>query len=50
MNGENSANISQNNYKIILCGRREDRLLELKRTLKFTEVHTLSFDVRVKAV
>ena len=41
--------LAKNNYKIILCGRREDRLLELKKELSaFTEVHTLSFDVRDK--
>ena len=41
--------LARNNYKIILCGRREDRLLELKNELsEFTEVHTLSFDVRDK--
>ena len=41
--------LAKNNYKIILCGRREDRLLELKNELSsFTEVHTLSFDVRDK--
>ena len=41
--------LAKNNYKIILCGRREDRLLELKNELsEFTDVHTLSFDVRDK--
>ena len=41
--------LAKNNYKIILCGRREDRLLELKNELSaYTEVHTLSFDVRDK--
>ena len=41
--------LAKNNYKIILCGRREDRLLELKNELSaFTEVCTLSFDVRDK--
>ena len=41
--------LAKNNYKIILCGRREDRLLELKKELSsFTEVCTLSFDVRDK--
>ena len=41
--------LAKNNYKIILCGRREDRLLELKKELSaFTEVYTLSFDVRDK--
>ena len=41
--------LAKNNYKIILCGRREDRILELqKELLEFTEVHTLLFDVRDK--
>ena len=41
--------LSKNNYKIILCGRREDRLNELKKELsEFTAIHTLSFDVRDK--
>ncbi len=41
--------LAQNNYKIILCGRREDRLTELQKELsEFTEIHTLSFDVRDK--
>jgi NADP-dependent 3-hydroxy acid dehydrogenase YdfG len=41
--------LAKNNYKIILCGRREDRLSELKKDLsEMTEVHTLSFDVRDK--
>lgn len=39
--------LAQNKYKIILCGRREDRLVELKKELSaFTEIHTLVFDVR----
>ena len=41
--------LAKNNYKIILCGRREDRLNDLKKELsEFTEVHTLCFDVRDK--
>ena len=41
--------LAKNNYKIILCGRREDRLIALEKELSaFTEVHTLSFDVRDK--
>lgn len=41
--------LAKNNYKIILCGRREDRLNDLKQELsKLTEVHTLNFDVRDK--
>lgn len=41
--------LAKNNYKIILCGRREDRLIALAKELsEFTETHTLSFDVRDK--
>lgn len=41
---------AQNNYHLILCGRREDRLVSLQKELsKITEVHTLIFDVRDKA-
>jgi 3-hydroxy acid dehydrogenase/malonic semialdehyde reductase len=41
--------MAKNNYKIILCGRRHDRLSELKAELsEYTEVHTLTFDVRDK--
>ena len=41
--------LAKNGYHIILCGRREDRLIELKNELSaFTEVYTLSFDVRDK--
>lgn len=40
---------AKNNYKIIICGRREDRLAELQDELsQRTEVHTLLFDVRQK--
>ena len=40
---------AQNNFKLILCGRRADRLAELqKELLQHTEVHTLLFDVRDK--
>ena len=43
--------LAQNNYKIILCGRREERLIALKKELsEFTEIHTLCFDVRDKKV
>lgn len=36
-------------FKLILCGRREERLLQLKERLEQqTEVHTLNFDVRDK--
>jgi 3-hydroxy acid dehydrogenase / malonic semialdehyde reductase len=41
--------LAKNNYKIILCGRREDRLTELEKELsEFTKIHILSFDVRDK--
>lgn len=41
--------LAQQQYKIILCGRREDRLMELKQELSaMTSVHTLLFDVRDK--
>lgn len=41
--------LAKNNYKLILCGRREDRLAELATSLsKLTDVHTLQFDVRDK--
>ena len=40
---------AKNNFKVILCGRREDRLAELQDELsQRTEVHTLLFDVRSK--
>ena len=41
--------LAKNNYRVILCGRREDRLLQLKQELSaFTDVHCLQFDVRDK--
>lgn len=41
--------LAKNGYKIIICGRREERLLQLKKELsECTEVHTLVFDVRDK--
>jgi len=41
--------LAKNKYKIVLCGRREDRILELqKELLAFTAVYTLLFDVRDK--
>jgi 3-hydroxy acid dehydrogenase/malonic semialdehyde reductase len=39
--------LAKQNFKLILCGRREDRLKELKQTLsQQTPVITLAFDVR----
>lgn len=40
---------AKNNFKVIICGRREDRLAELQDELsQRTEVHTLLFDVSKK--
>ncbi len=46
--GEATARLlSKNNFNLIICGRREDRLKKLKEELsKDTAVTTLSFDVR----
>lgn len=48
--GEATARLLAKNYfKLILCGRREDRLDSLHRELsKVTDVRTLAFDVRHK--
>ncbi|MEO8254723.1 MAG: SDR family NAD(P)-dependent oxidoreductase [Flavobacterium sp.] len=41
--------LAKNNYQIILCGRRQNRLEELQKELSlFTKVHTLTFDIRDK--
>lgn len=41
--------LAKNKYKVILCGRREDRLELLEKELsEYTEIHTLAFDVRDK--
>lgn len=40
---------AKNNIKLIVCGRRIDRLVALKKELQeFTEVHILNFDVSDK--
>jgi NADP-dependent 3-hydroxy acid dehydrogenase YdfG len=39
--------LAQNNYKIILCGRREDRLILQKNFRLYRSSH-LTFDVRDK--
>jgi len=46
--GEATAfSLAKNKYDLIICGRREDRLNKLQDELsKYTNVHTLSFDVR----
>lgn len=42
--------LANNNFNLIICGRREDRLKELKTELSsHCAVETLSFDVRDKA-
>jgi 3-hydroxy acid dehydrogenase / malonic semialdehyde reductase len=48
--GEATARLlSAQSFKLILCGRRKDRLLQLQKELSAaTEVTTLSFDVRDK--
>ncbi|MXO06405.1 SDR family NAD(P)-dependent oxidoreductase [Flavobacterium sp. HBTb2-11-1] len=41
--------LAKNNFKVVLCGRRIDRLEKLQNELSaFTEVHSLAFDVRDK--
>ncbi|MFP5439159.1 MAG: SDR family NAD(P)-dependent oxidoreductase [Bacteroidia bacterium] len=41
--------LAQNGYRLIICGRREDRLTELQDEFsELTDVHTLNFDVRTK--
>jgi NADP-dependent 3-hydroxy acid dehydrogenase YdfG len=41
--------LAQNKYRIIICGRREDRLSAIEKELTaHTEVHSLHFDVRDK--
>lgn len=46
--GEATARLlAKNNFKLIICGRRKERLTSLQTDLsKLTEVTTLSFDVR----
>lgn len=39
--------LAKNHYRLIICGRREDRLAELQDEFSpLTKVHTLNFDVR----
>ncbi len=39
--------LAKNHFRIIICGRREDRLAELQDEFSaLTKVHTLNFDVR----
>jgi len=40
---------AKNGIRLIICGRREERLMEISNELKeHTDVHTLNFDVRDK--
>lgn len=42
--------LAKNQFKLVLCGRRNDRLESLQQELSaFTQVHTLCFDVRDNA-
>jgi len=44
--------LAQNNYNLILTGRRKERLEAIKEELESTSgcrIHTLNFDIRVKA-
>ena len=43
--GEAAARLLSKKFRLILCGRRSERLESLRNELE-TEVHTLSFDVR----
>jgi 3-hydroxy acid dehydrogenase/malonic semialdehyde reductase len=41
--------LAKNKFRLIICGRREDRLAELQDEFSaLTDVHTLNFDVRKK--
>ena len=41
--------LAKNNFNLVLCGRRTEKLKEIAASLsKTTEVHTLAFDVRDK--
>ena len=47
--GEAAAEALSKNFNLILCGRRENRLLKLEKKLsKETEITTLTFDTRNK--
>jgi NADP-dependent 3-hydroxy acid dehydrogenase YdfG len=43
--GMANRNLSKNNYKIILCGRREDRMVELEKNFQTDRSTYLTFDV-----
>lgn len=40
---------AKNKIKLVLCGRRKERLIKLEKELSpFTKIHTLNFDIREK--
>jgi 3-hydroxy acid dehydrogenase / malonic semialdehyde reductase len=41
--------LAQKNYKLVLCGRRQERLNQIQTELsKYTQVHSLCFDIQDK--
>lgn len=41
--------LAKNNFRLILCGRRKERLVDLEQELsQFTEIRTLQFDIKDK--
>lgn len=46
--GRATARLLANNYRLILCGRRTEKLIELQTELSSTPTHVLTFDVSNK--
>ena len=46
--GRATARLLANNYRLILCGRRTEKLIELQNELSSTPTHVLTFDVSNK--
>lgn len=46
--GRSTARLLANNYRLILCGRRTEKLIELQTELSSTPTHVLTFDVSNK--
>ena len=39
--------LARNNYRLVICGRRQDRIQDLEKELsELTTIHSLIFDVR----